>query len=276
VGEFSLDALAALQRLVTDAVRLPSPLYEDAKLARGVEELVLPSARGMNSLERLEVYREQFWIRHFVSLEDDYPTLAWALGRDTFRRLAAEYLHACPPRTWNLQELGADLPGYVASRAPWQGDMVARGAARLDWAFMEAFDAPDSSPFDPCAIASLPEASWPAARIAFHPSLRTVALDHPLHELRDSIKLGLPCERPPPRVTRLVVWRDSACFLHATVVAPLAFELIVALGQGAMLGAACEDLASSHRKADPSELEPRVGAWFEEWTANGWVSGLRL
>jgi hypothetical protein len=276
VGERSLDALAALQRLVTDAVRRPSPLYEDGELARGVEEIVAPSARDMNPLERLEVYREQFWIRHLLSLQDDYPTLAWALGRDTFRRLAAEYLQACPPRTWNLQELGADLPGYVASRAPWHNDTVARDAARLDWAFMEAFDAPDSAPFDPRAIASLPEASWSAARIAFHPSLRTLSLEHALHELRDLIKEGHPCEHPPPQVTRLVVWRDSACFLHAEALAPLAFELLVALEQGARLGEACEDLANSHPEGDLSELEALVGVWFQEWTANGWVSAIRL
>jgi hypothetical protein len=277
MGERSLSApLAALQSLVTDAIRRPSPLCEDDPLAHDVEELVAPSARGMHALERLEVYRDQFWVRHLLSLQDDYPTLVWALGRDTFRRLATEYLQACPPRTWNLQKLGADLPHYVASRAPWHGDAIARDAARLDWAFMHAFDAPDAPPFDRRVLATAPESSWPGARLAFHPSLRALALEHSLHELRESIKRGHPCPRPAPQVTRIVVWRDHACFLHAAALEPLAFELLVALERGALLGGACEELARSHREADPLGLAPRVGAWFEQWTASGWVSAVRF
>jgi hypothetical protein len=277
MGERDLeDPLAALQRIVTDAVRLPSLIGEDEDLVRRVEELVAPSARGMSAVERLEVYREQFWLRHLPSLEDDYPTLAWAVGRDAFHALGTEYLLACPPRTWNLQELGADLPGYVASRLPWNSDAIACDAARLDWAFMEAFDAPDAPPLDPRALASVPEDKWQDARIAFNPSCRALPLAYPLHELRNALKQGHACERPAPQVSPTIVCRDAARNLHATAVEPLAFALITALREGALLGEACEHIARSLGETDPSTLGPRVGAWFQEWTARGWVTAVRF
>ncbi|HEX3345568.1 MAG TPA: putative DNA-binding domain-containing protein, partial [Polyangiaceae bacterium] len=99
--------LGELQRFVRDAVRGSVPIGGDTPLAAGAEARVAPSAR-MSSYERLEVYREQFWLRHLASLDDDFPTLAWVLGgHGPFRELATAYLRAWPPRTWDLQRLGA-------------------------------------------------------------------------------------------------------------------------------------------------------------------------
>jgi hypothetical protein len=274
MGERDLEApLAALQRFMTEAVRLPTPIADDAELARRVDAFVAPSVRGMRGAQRLDVYREQFWLRHLSSLRDDYPTLEWIIGgRDAFHQLATRYLCACPPRTWNLQKLGADLPSYVAGHPPWSEDVIATEAARLDWAFMEAFDAPDVPAFDPRVLGSAPEDAWAAARIGFHPSLSTMALAYPVHELRDAVKEARVGGRPAAEASRVVVWRDPACVLRAVAVEPLAFELLVALDKGAPLGEACEQLA----RHDASAVGTRVTEWFQNWTASGWISEIRF
>ena len=111
--------LGDLQRRVTDLVREVTPLPERADLAADVDAIALPGPRGMTPRDRLEVYRATFWWRHLASLEEDFPTLIAVLGgKEAFRRLASGYLAAFPPRTWDLQRLGADLPAFVASRAP--------------------------------------------------------------------------------------------------------------------------------------------------------------
>jgi hypothetical protein len=264
--------LADVQRRVTDAVQRPSSPTADAPRA---EELLLPSARGMTPAQRLDVYREQFWSRHLASLADDYPTLTWVIGgAGSFRDLAADYLRARPPSTWDLQRLGADLPAFVAGHARWRDEPLARDAARVDWAFMEAFDAADAPPFDPRVLASTPEDAWPGARVALHPSLRFLALGSPVHELRDALKRGAPVTRPAAAITHAVVWRDPSCFLHAASVEPLAFELLVALSGGAPLGEACEAVARAGA-ADVTELGDKLGAWFQHWTASAWISAVR-
>ena len=271
-----MSSLAALQRLLTDAVRGVSPSGDDAELASALEALIVPNVRGMGAAEGLEVYREQFWLRHLPSLRDDYPTLHWALGAAEFRRLSIEYLCACPPTTWNLQRLGADLADHVASHSPWCRDLILSDAAKLDRAFMEAFDAPDDQAFDARSVAAASEAAWPEARIRFHPSLRAIELTHPLHAVRNALEREQACERPRPEPTHVVVWRDARCFLLAAAVQPLAFQLLVALHDGAPLGEACARVASADFGADAADLGPRVAAWFQQWTTSGWVSAVQF
>jgi hypothetical protein len=268
--------LAGLQRFVSDAVRGSTLIGSDPALAAQAGTLIAPSPRGMAPHERLEVYREQFWLRHLASIDEDFPTLTWVVGgRDAFRELATGYLRACPPRTWDLQRLGVDLPSYLARDARWSDDALARDAARLDWAFMEAFDAPDSPPFDPRVLASTPEDAWPAARIDLHASLRLLSLAHPVHELRDAVRGGGPVERPAVAPTHLVVHRDAACFLHAVAVEPLAFELLETLRSGVPLGEACEAAARTSQR-DPLEIGDKLGGWFQQWTAGGWIRAVRV
>ena len=136
------------------------------------EQLLVPSKRGQSVASRLNVYREQYWLRHLANLTDDYPTLAWVVGAEGFRELVTGYLAAFPPRTWNLQRLGADVPAYVADRAPWKRDPLAVDASVLDWAFMEAFDAPDAAPLDLRALVNATAEAWTQARIELHPSVQ--------------------------------------------------------------------------------------------------------
>jgi hypothetical protein len=268
-------SLDTLQHVLCEAVRSPSP-GTDHGVADRAAALVAPSHRGMTAAERVEVYREQFWLRHLSNLEEDYPTLRWAIGAAPLRELAAEYLRAFPPRAWNLERLGQDLPSFLKRAHPEHGEL-ALDAARLDWAFMEAFGAPDAPPFDDRLLASTPEDAWPGARIVFHPSLGALALSHAVHTLRDAIQSGATqLQRPAPSDTRLVVWRDRACYLRNAAIEPLAFELLCALRDGAPLGEACERAAASDPTRNEAELGPRIAGWFQEWTANGWVAAVRL
>jgi hypothetical protein len=267
--------LAALQRFVAGAVRAPSMLDEGSRAAAEARAHLAPSARGMTPEERLEVYRGMYWSRHVDNLTEDYPTLKWVVGEEAFRELVVEYLGAFPPRTWDLQRLGADVPAFVAAHARWAGDPLACDAARLEWAFMEAFDAPDAPPLDPRVLASTPEEAWPGARLIFHPSLRPLALGHPVHELREAVKRGSSAERPPAAPTYVAVYRDPQCYSRALGVDPLAFRLLEALLAGSPLGAACEAVARSSER-DLDEVAAQLGGWFQQWTASGWISEARF
>jgi hypothetical protein len=270
------DALEALQRFVADSALRDRALGSDARLVAEAERLVLPSPRGMSPVDRLEVYREQFWLRHVPSLEEDYPTLSWAVGGPSrFRDLAIEYLSARPPRTWDLQRLGESLPTHVACHPQWQGDLLVHDAARLDWAFMEAFDAPDVAPFDPRVLATVTEDAWALATIVFHPSLRALFLAHPVHELRRALKTGYAPKRPVVANTHVVVWRDATFSLQAVEIEAPSYALLVALTTGTPLGEAC-DAAAHFVEGDPSDLGPKVSSWFQQWTASGWVTALRF
>ena len=263
--------LSALQRFVAGAVRGAGAITAGSAVAADADRTLRPSATGMAPHERLEVYREQFWLRHLASLAEDYPTLTWVLGgADAFRALATDYLLAFPPRTWDLQRLGADVPSFVAAHERVGGDALAVDAARLDWAFMEAFDAADSPPFDTRVLASTPEDAWPSARIELHASVRMLACAHPVQDLRGAARQSTVAERPAPADTRIVVYRDAACFVRAVAIDPTAFGLLGALHAGTPLGQACETAAQASGK-DSLEIGAQLGGWFQQWTASGWI-----
>lgn len=269
-------SLTALQHFIADALRREVSAGDGPAFASDVADLLVPSPRGLDAGARLEIYREQFWLRHLSNLGDDFPTLGWLVGAVAFREIATGYLVAHPPRSWNLQRLGADLPGYLAARAPWRDDVLPLDGCRLDWAFMEAFDAPDAGPLDLQALTGAPEEAWPGARIALHPSIRRLRLAYPVHHLRDAVKRGDARERPAAAEARVIVWRDAACFLRVASIEPEAFDLLSELARGTPLGPACEAVARAHGCADSTELGTRVGAWFQQWTASGWVSAVHL
>lgn len=263
-----------LQRVVTDSIRRDNA-GQGGSAARA-EDLLLPSRRGQSAASRLDVYREQFWLRHLSNLTDDFPTLAWVIGAKEFHRLVAAYLEAFPPQTWDLQRLGANVPKYLAGHTPWRDDHLTVDASLLDWAFMEAFDAPDAPPLDLRPLANASEDAWTSARIELHPSVRRIALDYPVHELREAVRRNDACGLPPREPTRVVVWRDSTFILRAMALEPAAFELLGNLSAGTPLGQACEAVAAIGDAREPASLGANVGEWFRQWTASGWVSAIRL
>jgi hypothetical protein len=273
MGDRSLEAL---QRFVADAVAGELAIESRPDLVVRANALLAPGEGRLDAAGRLGVYREQFWLRHLSSLGEDFPTLAWVTGAAPFREILLAYLKSHPPRMWNLQRLGAELPAFLSQHAPWRDDSLALDACRLDWAFMEAFDAPDARPLDLQALATAPEDAWPTARIELHPALRLLVLGHPAHELREAVKRGEAHARPSGVTTRLVVWRDAMCSLRATPVEALAFDLLGELARGVPLGLACATVASAEVSAEGDDFGARVGAWFQQWTAIGWVSAVRL
>jgi hypothetical protein len=271
-------ALAALQTYLARTIRRTGSLCEDPGVeVAEVDRIVTAGALGMTPLERLDVYREQFWFRHWESLAEDFPTLIWLLGgRPRFDALATEYLTAFPPSIWNLQRLGVGLPRQVATTPPWRNDPVLADAARLDWAYVQAFDTADATPFDVRTLAAAPDDALPRATIGFHPSLQVLALQHPVHVTRADIIHGRTPIRPASVPTFVAVWRNAAHHICEVGVEGDEFELWNALAAGQPLGEACEGLARRLAPEASSALESSVGRWFQEWAARGWVAAVAL
>jgi hypothetical protein len=263
-------SLLTLQKFVVEGALSRVPIGTDETLAAFAETVLSPGPRGMTPAERLDVYREQFWLRHLPNLEEDFPTVRRVLRDDArFRELAIAYLSATPPRIWDLQRLGGGLPDYLSTHAPWEADQVCRDAARLDWAFMEAFDAPDAPPFDPRVLTLVPEDAWTRALVILHPSLRLLRLSYPVHDVRTAAGDDVTIDRERPAIFHVVVWRDAACVLRVVPIDEAAFSLLHTLTNGMELGAACELLARS--LPDRTDLDARVSSFFQGWTQSGWV-----
>jgi len=267
----SLQALQALQSLMADAVRAEEPLAEDAERAARLALLATGNAR-LSPVEQVEIYREQFWLRHVASLEEDFPTLHFLLGGAAFDDLCRVYLRAHPPDGFSLRDLAAAMPNFLTQAAPYREDTLLADCANVEWAFIEAFDADDAPPFDPAILASTDEDAWAGARLVLHPSVRLLALAHPAHDFRAAVRRGQTPTPPEAQPTYVVVHRSDEV-VHCTPAEPMAFALLERLAKGMALGAACEEVAAIDAAVD---LEAKVAVWFQAWVSAGWLSAIQL
>ncbi len=263
--------LEALQAFMAEAIRSERPLTEDAALALRAAQVAAGSER-LSPVAQVDVYREQFWLRHQGSLEEDYPTLVHLLGGEAFSALCRVYLREHPPASFSLRDLAADMPSFLAKTAPYRDDGLLADCARVEWAFIEAFDAADAPPLDPSVLATTDEDAWPGARLMFHPSLQLLSLAYPAHEFRAAVRRGEAPARPEAHATAVAIFRAGER-LTCTVVQPVPFELLVRLSKGEALGAACEAVAAMEGAGD---LESEIAGWFQAWVGAGWLTRVEV
>lgn len=266
--------LSELQAGMTQALRAGAALErEQAWLAFAAEHIAGNSR--LSPVQQLEIYREQFWLRHTSSLLEDFPGLSGILGQQDWQTLAEQYLLEPPPASYTLRDLGRGLPELIA-RSSWLPHAeLCLDMARLELAYIEVFDAEDTPPLRPERLAAVPEAELPRALLVIAPAVRLLQVRHPVAELRRALRTESdePVPIPQPEAQNLVVYRRDLRLWDMKLSAT-AFALLSALRDGEALGAAAERASSS--SAAEAEVAENIGAWFGEWTRKGLVQDIRL
>jgi hypothetical protein len=268
--------LDRLQAFMSDALRRRRDLSHDHAIV-GLAEREIHATSHFSPVRHLEIYREQFWLRHTQALLEDFPGIAGILGQADWERLVEEYLLAHPPESFSLRDLGEKLPAFLESADFLAHRELVLDMARLEWAHIEVFDAPALPPLPAEAVATLAEEALSSARLLLSPALRLLHLSYPVPELRNrllSAKASLvDLQLPEPSPTRLVLYRRELSTVHCRLRrAP--FALLEALGRGVSLGNACE-LACALGDAEAASVEREVATWFADWVARGFIVGLR-
>jgi hypothetical protein len=263
-----------LQRNIADFLRRRRDLGKDEE-ARAFAVAHLGDNDRLSGVEMLEIYREQFWLRHTASLVEDFPGVGGIIGGEDWNRLAVEYLLAHQPETFTLRELGAKLPAFIATCDWLENATLVADMARLEWAHVEVFDAADVPLLDPKKLAAVPEDAWEAARLVPDPALRLLRVDYPViplrrrlltsgeHEHDDAIPL------PEASSSQWAVHRRERGIFHDALDLP-AYSLLDRLVQGRPLGVACEE-ASQTLGLPLEALGEKLEGWFAEWARLGYV-----
>jgi hypothetical protein len=268
------DALSELQLSMACALRERGALPANAAWSAFAAEHISGNAR-LSPAEQLEIYREQFWLRHTSSLLEDFPGLSGILGQADWEKLAEQYLGETAPDSYTLRDLGRQLPQLV-ERATWLPHHAAcLDMARLELAYVEVFDAPDVPPLAAERLATIPEESLADAKLVIAPSVRLLELSYPVADLRRRLRAedDEPVAIPSPTPQRLVVYRRDLR-LWDMALGSVAFGLLKGLAAGESLGGAAELVATSEEAE--GELARNIGAWLAEWTGKGLISDVAL
>lgn len=247
--------LADVQRAFGEAIASSEPVAERAA------HFVGPGARDPKT--QLETYREQFWLRHVGCMVEDFPALQAVVGEERFAELCRGYFVAYPPSSFLLRDLGGSFARFLEETGE---ERFVVDLARVEWAFIDAFDAADAPPLDPQSIAAIAEDDWPRAVLTLHPSLQLLDLAFPAEDVRAAFRLRGEVLRPAAKPSPMVVYRREL-LLYVEPLEPGAYELLVRLQRGETLGAASEAVAATN-----GSIESELGGWFSRWTALGFVS----
>lgn len=245
---------------VAIAARPAAATFTAAAVRAG--SVILPNDR-MSPTDRLQVYNGAYLARLIEVMGIDFGGLRELLGDATFRKVVTRYLHACPSRHPNLNQLGLRFPDWLARQRPVPGGAFAVELARLELAITRAFDAPAFTPLTTADLQTLAPEQWATTRLTVNPSVQLLAFRHPIQAWFQAWKDDRPRPARRRHASFLCVYRKDWRVWRQ----PLgrdAFSLLQALGAGQSLGRALARVGDSGA----------VGAWFQDWAANGFFSAV--
>jgi hypothetical protein len=239
----------------------------------------------LTSFERLEIYNRQYWFRVIGAVSEDFPALNAVLGQERFDSLVLGYLRENPSTSFSLRDLGARLPAWLASYPELAGPQhaLAVDVARLEWAYIEAFDGASLMPLRRQDFAGLGKDS----PLRLQPHLQLLDLQYPVDEVvlavhkgttaMDMVSNAAAQRRQVPEVTLpevkpsnayLAVHRFENCVYYRRIERE-EFLLLADLRDGDSIATAIER-AFEGSKLGADEQAARIQDYFAHASELGW------
>jgi len=276
---------------------------------REIDEIFADDPR-LPAVDRLDIYANMYFYRLLDGLAEDFVRVHAAVGSDRFHNLATDYLLRHPSEHPSLRHLGRRLPGFIQGHPLREEFPYLADLARLDWAHVEAFDAPDAPPLTREALAHLAPERAGAARFTLIPAFDLLRLEHDVLRIwRDlegsregksaqgarpdaaagACAAGTDSRSPeagscapaagprgprtaPLRRTFVRVWRHAFVVYHRSAGEDEA-RCLEMVRSGESLARICQQLAAGR---DPARATERVGRILQGWIDDGILAGYAL
>jgi hypothetical protein len=246
---------------------------------------IAPNSR-LSAFERLEIYNRQYWFRVLSGLAEDFPAVRAVVGGSRFDALSIAYLTAHPSRSFTMRNLGSKLVEWLGEHPQWTGrrQALAVDVARVEWAFVEAFDNAERTPLTVDQIATLDGGS----QLALQPHVRLLALDYRADDIamalhrrdkRQTSEAGVKHEEDSEAPARLPRLRRRATWVAAHRVdfnvyyrrmEREEFVTLAAIRDGKPLVEAL-DAGFAESRIPEARRANRVREWFATWAELEWI-----
>jgi len=284
--------LLELQRRMSYDVTRPLTadfeMHRETEDGRSVQEMaaayVKPSHR-LSSFERLEIYNRQYWFRVIGAVSEDFPALQAVMGTKKFDSMVLAYLRENTSTSFTLRLLGAKLPLWLEGHPEFASRRrrLMLDVARLEWAYVEAYDSSSAAPLTESGFAGL----GADPTLTLQPHLQLLALSYPVDELVlavhrenpsvDIVSNGVSQHRQMNRI-RLPQMRRSSVYLavhrfedsvYYRHLDREAYLMLAALKQQLPLGAAIET-AFADTSLSEAEQASKLQQYFAHAAELGW------
>lgn len=212
--------------------------------------------------DRIGIYAGMYFWRLRDVLGEDFEKTAAVLG-DGFAEVVRGYLLAHPSTHPSVRHLGRHFAGFLASTLPPDAPRWLPDLARLEWARVDVFDAPDAEVLTRHDLQALDPADWPGRPLRPVPALQVLESAWPLDRVwRDG-------GDPPPSPTALRVWRQDGAVYHCAMDATEHGALAKLLA-----GASFAEICEAFEHLDPANAPAEAGALLARWIDDGLIAGL--
>ena len=240
-------------------------------------EEVVRSTERMSALERMDVYANMYFFRILDVIRDDYPRLAHAIGEERFHNLITDYLLAHQSTNPSLRFVGQHLASFLESHAVGEQYAWAASLAKLEWARVDVFDAPDHDVLTVEELASIPPEQWAGLALEVSPALQTHIVTWPVHEIWRAIKENDvhadDIDAIEAKPTRLRVWRRDGNVVVHKPMTELEYEALRGFAAGHALGPLCEQLV---HLSDDGAIAVDLATYLQEWISDQLVVTARI
>lgn len=258
----------------------------DEEFNQAAEQLFKPSW-SLSSVDRLEIYNRQYWYRVLDSMLDDFPGVQAVIGAERFDALVYAYLQQYPSITYSLRDLGYKLADFIKENPSFTAPdcELAYQMAQFEWAAIEAFDKKRYPLLPPNALAAAnpdtlvlklqPYVSFIESDYAlddFALKLEKSNSEHDVSTAQTSRRVEqIECLKPKKKHVYLVIYRLQNSVYYKRVNEEQ-FILLNAIGRGASLAEACDELASGLTAAKQNTLPERLHKYFSDWMELSWFA----
>lgn len=217
---------------------------------------------GKLSTRRFDVYRNNVMASLTRVLRSAFPATARIVGEDFFVGMACVHVAEKPPKSPMLFDYGVDFPDFIQRFEPAAGLAYLPDIARIEWAWIEAYHAPEARSIGPADFAQIDPDDLPNLRVALHPSLHIVRSLFPAFtiwrtnindDVPQSVNLAVGAE------DALIVRPDAEVEVRALL--PGGADFLLALRDGSsMLNATKAAIAADRRFDLSANLSELIGA----------------
>ena len=252
--------------------------------AEKLERVILRS-ESMTSLDRLQIYSRAYFLRLIECLRAEFPAVRQAIGDEAFDGLGIGYLIDYPSTSYTLANLGASFDEFLERTRPataideneFDFASFLIELARLERIYSEVFHARGPETAKSLLQDDLnglrPEV-FADSRLTFHPSVRLVQLQYPVHEYVSAIRQNQEPQLPESRPAFLVVTRRNY-IVRRFEVDSRQFHLLERLVAGSTVIEALQSLRQLPESAVASEtLAGDLHRWFRDWSSSLLFAGL--
>lgn len=223
--------------------------------------------------ERVEIYRQGYYLRLTDILEREFSVLKNVLGSPAFENLCRGYIGATPSTHFSVRNYGRDMVKYLSSLP--NIDPLHIELAEFEWAFGKVIDGPDGPQITVEDMANVPPEAWAELRLDLHPSLLLVSLRMNTPQIWQALFNNNP-DHPVPAVETLpepvkwMVWRFNQQ-AHYNNTTPETLLMLQAVQAKKNFSEICEDLCEL---MEVEQVAQFTGSTLREWISVGLVSKL--